>query len=1833
MELFHHASTGDIFGAPLLLPTPSKLGVTSRLQSALNTLVPVVEKASQALPDDGALRIAARALADCAATARCIPLALNPIAAHQSAQESAQARLHQQDQVWRTVADVAERIRMMQPGGVTMVPAGWVRNATNDADDEGHAVIFVVHRKGPDDYTIGLCNLGEGVTAHPVMPCPAPPIAGEMLRRIPLVASGVPAARAACGVFWYLALRPLVQPHKTNGPHLLYQTLLPFLSRVPLRGAPRQDEGAWFARIPPRGDAGFGLLVLTAIRFGMRCARASRDHAAWASEVFVRAALLAQLKKAATALCPSAKRLTAPGLSTRESQALRVAAKTTARAATEFPGDETAQEEMRQLVASAEKVATQGARQPASGSEVAGVHEPPASDEFLMQGGLPRNFFLWGSMRRDTSVDELAGAPPPPRILLPVPLAELPETFEDAKGLVVVLAKSLEALTLLSNQQDQMPQSIPLRFAYITHLAIRVLPLPLHAEHPERDAKCFWRRPIAYDTQQQLLRQVFTMLRHFTAVACAMRADRETDGARVIVSAALTAVVDVLCRSPVEGKLSLFAEHYSGRCRGPVSQFGFDCDELVGQTDTLLLCTPELTGVRTSVLDYWLQQRGQVRSDRVLFEYGGCVSLGEGDHAFVRQLAASVGIPGHASKEDATLLFTGERPALVEACPEFAVLRDAAFLQRMILSPTIEALPQPGIGYDSCSARLTWAYRKAKSEKDPEGGLTVRGFGKCLDGTCARPPVQKRTLFRGFLERVGIGKRMTPRNPSHADPSLLVGAEVETEEDVLFLQEKLPTFGGALRPGESELLLTMLTAPFLRIPLLLGFLCDRERMPVLADPAVQRVLDAALFEPSSFQTTLERQRPAYIPAESRDHLATPAGLLFMELHTSPQAVLRAVETMLEYALERDTGRFNSPSVSMILYITRLASRVDAYVQYVVEHAKAHSGKEGVDGLPPAVRAGVRGLMTNTGSEYNRLAELSVRVGELLRGPICRALSRWCRKAIQARNLSVVCKVYAHLALLYRGVREYDFGAVATLLAAQVFLTNFFPWGERPAIEELGMTEMEVFDVFERHRRPMWEWMKSTGACSNVAEAVARVATLTGDVFRDNPGAPPHPPRNWVTPASLPGCLVPDTHTLGEDWLTPRQGEDYLRWLLRTTQGPDSVMVNVNLGEFSLRKHELKLVPPNFTDMPDFKTVFNKEQDMHCADVAVTTRRHWLRLLGRRHDLMLWDPDDREPSLKSESLFAGSRSYNPSRLGGGEKWVAEILEPVMDAHPVLRSLQNLTLPSASVSEEQYAVITGVLTQTVPAPKGREGAKFSQVKEIVVYRDPQAVHVYDVIEHGRRFYRRQRFTSDAVWSLHAPHAGVDGSVVEQRVWRNGATTEYGLSAGCPSHIEPPASSLVIQRTESKEQGTQSYVPSRYLSGLLPDVLLSDFEFWQLPDDSLSGTLLVPEDHAMPCRLHVELTKLQKHDATAVVTRIAQRKVAGGGETKLEDDPTQPNLQLVNLLHPGAKHLARTLCRAENLSHTLVWASTDGRPAIVELPRMRLSFRAEGGVLACEQHAGLALYTGHTEGEARALAAQFGGGTLWLQSGTYELYVLVSAISEPLRPDTHAHSVTAVGARVVAIKPVLFDDHSTAVAAGTEGVVQGRGRRQFTVSVLFDTGEAFDAHPNNLAPSKKQRAREAAGLLSAVETRRRRHKWDFQDHGEYGSPEGSPRADDLAGLIPQEATSYEAAQAAVEELEDPAGGALTARLRADLVDLMLKGLPVAVTHHDAATLEAHRDAFASLVAELPPSVVRQRLQVEHDRLDHSPKHGHKRHRKLSFKRVLGHSHKKDHHHPPPT
>lgn len=130
-------------------------------------------------------------------------------------------------------------------------------------------------------------------------------------------------------------------------------------------------------------------------------------------------------------------------------------------------------------------------------------------------------------------------------------------------------------------------------------------------------------------------------------------------------------------------------------------------------------------------------------------------------------------------------------------------------------------------------------------------------------------------LFVRYLEHTDPFS--THRHPSGASASEHTQPHpVLTEDDVLVRRpttslvaldrrhrrqqhtRNLPEFGGALAQRDSELLLSYLTTPYIRLPLVVTFFSQEDRVHALRDTTIRRVLDSAVFEPGAHATRSTR---------------------------------------------------------------------------------------------------------------------------------------------------------------------------------------------------------------------------------------------------------------------------------------------------------------------------------------------------------------------------------------------------------------------------------------------------------------------------------------------------------------------------------------------------------------------------------------------------------------------------------------------------------------------------------------------------------------------------------------------------------------------------------------------------------------------------------------------------------------------------------------------------------------------------------------------------------------------------------------------------------------
>lgn len=193
-------------------------------------------------------------------------------------------------------------------------------------------------------------------------------------------------------------------------------------------------------------------------------------------------------------------------------------------------------------------------------------------------------------------------------------------------------------------------------------------------------------------------------------------------------------------------------------------------------------------------------------------------------------------------------------------------------------------------------------------------------------------------------------------------------------------------------------------------------------------------------------------------------------------------------------------------------------------------------------------------------------------------------------------------------------------------------------------------------------------------------------------------------RNWKS-MSRPNCLgrfVPDTEqasttqsdgtssaSLDAEKEMSKPGESYEQYMVRKTNFGAETEINVQLGEFILRRHRLEPIRSDILENEDFATIFGSydtdTEPLQCAEVMNTSHRIWVRIVGRRHDLQFWCKDSSRVMINPFT-----RAY-PSSLSssGSEDWIKSVFEPIRQSHFPLGDPMEFKMPSLDYSNRMVA----------------------------------------------------------------------------------------------------------------------------------------------------------------------------------------------------------------------------------------------------------------------------------------------------------------------------------------------------------------------------------------------------------------------------------------------------------------------------------------------------------------------------------------------------------------
>jgi hypothetical protein len=587
-----------------------------------------------------------------------------------------------------------------------------------------------------------------------------------------------------------------------------------------------------------------------------------------------------------------------------------------------------------------------------------------------------------------------------------VPNGGVVRSVEDAAR---VLRHAERLATLLSNQANLTRNSVLIRLVLLQHVFLSVVPLPLPINHPERHTRCFWAaRPVRYETQHDILGLLRLLSYHYAAAAMSVPADRHVDALRVLTAAAMAAMADAAARIIAVDIPSPFSLHYAGEAPGPTAPFGFTMRKFAQEAEALPMTFPEHVTALTQVLDYFDALAAVVKAEHVTLDFSAGMKLSAGDGQLLTQLCLQMGYP--TSERDGNsptmpLYFTGENPELVDEFPEMLELRDVVFLAKLLLVPVLEGLPDVRL-WRSSHAKLVWKYDTKAKE------MTVVAFGDRKLDPSIGSQLERGGKVSFWASLFSSGQK--PRcPPSGANPTALTGQQVVTEDDVLHIR-KMPDLGASLKPAECELLLTYLTAPYVRIPLVLQFFAAAERVSALAAEKLQAMVEAVVFEPGSWlpPSHTGRQAPAQAPDVSRGALATPCGLLFNELACSPHTTVDAVVKLLTLALDLDSGKWTERATRVLLFVIRLTVHVESYMLFLLRHAQWRASGDDAVAQPGGFASIIRGLATVPGA-LDALRTGQVRIRELLVKRAAVVLQRYLGQALQVRDCA---RVWACLGL-------------------------------------------------------------------------------------------------------------------------------------------------------------------------------------------------------------------------------------------------------------------------------------------------------------------------------------------------------------------------------------------------------------------------------------------------------------------------------------------------------------------------------------------------------------------------------------------------------------------------------------------------------------------------------------------------------------------------------------------------------------------------------------------------------------------------------------------------
>jgi len=998
----------------------------------------------------------------------------------------------------------------------------------------------------------------------------------------------------------------------------------------------------------------------------------------------------------------------------------------------------------------------------------------------------------------------------------------------------------------------------------------------MKAEKVACGLECLWQtsEPLEYAQQLEVMVTLQRLIEHFMAAVMSPAQSRFLDAVTTIIPGCLSAVADAVMRIAAFDTPSEVCTHLKGKTKDNrqlgVPGFGIGVAMFGEQSENIEIHFPELALARTAVLDYF-ESPSQRRLLKI-FDWETAPDVRPSVHLikYLRNICRETGI-----SDSPHLLLVDCDPMssnLWKNYPEIRCFRDIVFWWKSTWNTDLTTYPnhEQFQWRDRMSAQLTWKWNNEEKLYDVQGynGRHIR----CR----AFPDVD----FEG--NAYTNGKPPTERYPSTATPSFFVDSpEVFTEDDIIYranlpgFENEEETLSNAVQDApkktqlpilgqhDSELLLSYLTVPYIRGPLVLSFFATDDRLHKLQGNKLRDILNAVLFEPGRFQSMLlDGVAPVMVPTSHKELLSTPHGNLLNELCFSPVTIIEGVLSLLQDALALDTGSvcdveaadFNQ-NVVIILYIARLGARVDNYISLLLEDHIMSRARPLKPSNIEVLKQGLEQIREFTTLLFNDLFD------DYLKKLDSQVQNEPSNEFLISRNAKLSCDLHAHKLLLMRNVTDLNIKTATVIVGSFMYLTTRHTWGMEDRDEGMLLVpEFEIYEVLQKQRR------KLISCCSRLfqgdLDAVMQHALVTATSSGGGLGSEDDELlgdgslNRW---SRVAGVRSVGRYAVGSNRLraavesNSSEGLPTLRLMRENSFGrrvaeiADSEMLGVELdiqiGQMTLRHKHLSALKTHISKMPHMQDIFGSTT-LQVSLLERAENRERYKLVGLHHDIEYWQkPHASCPPLTDE----WDRTYDPSELFPSESWIPLVFEPVRKSFfdgPQPPSMFFM-MPEAALPEDAEVAILLGQHQKLGGPW----------KLVYVFRRLRCVHVYECLSHGRQWFWSLHLTTDSRFCMkELQPSTADRRAAYPSWWRRGAGKPYpGNCTNClMSHDlekkvneDEVGKSVVITREASHEQnmsgGQETYLPSHLLSGLIPDALLNEFRFWY--DESWETELLIP------------------------------------------------------------------------------------------------------------------------------------------------------------------------------------------------------------------------------------------------------------------------------------------------------------------------------------------------------------------------------------------------------